>query len=481
VVAGGVFAFLVSFLACAAIYRARRTLGIALDPPFGAGPQKFHTGSVPRIGGIPMFAAIVSSVSLFGSPSRYWLLALVCAAAPAFLGGLVEDLTKRMSAASRLFTSFAAAGLGFLLLDARVTDLDIPGSELLLQIALFSFFVTLFAVAGFSHALNIVDGFNGLSGMVALLMLTVLGIVAAQVGDSQILMACIFIGGAVLGFLLWNYPKGLIFAGDGGAYLLGFLIAELAVLLAHRNPEVSAWFPLVLLLYPVVETCFSIYRKKILRGQSPAEPDGVHLHMLIHKRLVRRFSGGSDKWKANSLTTPYLVAITALSVLPSLWLWHSTSLLQLVAVGFTALYLWFYWRIVRFRAPRILVLRSVWRPALTESHHAPAQKAVCGERQAWDMRHMTVALLLIVVGAALAHLHVATQSYIPVISVATPDGLIYTASFDPRAERRACADANKRFLEPVKVQCPGCEVVFARCERQLHNLELALRSEEPLR
>jgi UDP-N-acetylmuramyl pentapeptide phosphotransferase/UDP-N-acetylglucosamine-1-phosphate transferase len=255
-------------------------------------------------------------------------------------------------------TSFVAAALGFVLLDARVSDLDMPGSGIALQVALLSFALTVFAVGGFSHALNIVDGFNGLSGMVALLMLGALGFVAARLGDMHVLWASVFIAGGVLGFLAWNFPRGLIFAGDGGAYLLGFLIAELAIVLAHRNPSVSAWFPAVLLLYPVVETAFSIYRKKFLRGQSPAEPDGLHLHMLIHKRLVRRFPSPGNKWKTNASTSPYLVAIAALSVVPAMAFWDSTMALQVVAVAFTAVYVWFYWRIVHFKVPRGLVLRS---------------------------------------------------------------------------------------------------------------------------
>ena len=355
---GGAFAFLVAFLACGAIYGGRHRLALALDPS-DRGPQKFHAEPVPRVGGVPMFAALAASVLVFGpGESRPWLFALVCAAAPAFLGGLAEDLTKRVSPAHRLLTSFVAAALGFVLLDARVADLELPGSDFLLQIAVLSFVVTLFAVGGFSHALNIVDGFNGLSGMVALLMLAALAVVAARVGDAEVLWASIFIGGGVLGFLAWNYPRGLIFAGDGGAYLLGFLIAELAILLAHRNPAVSAWFPAVLLLYPIVETGFSIYRKKVLRGQSPAEPDGVHLHMLVYKRLVRRFSAPEEKWKTNSATSPYLVAIAALSVLPGVAFWDDTLRLQVVVVAFTAFYVWFYWRIVRFKVPRLLVART---------------------------------------------------------------------------------------------------------------------------
>jgi UDP-N-acetylmuramyl pentapeptide phosphotransferase/UDP-N-acetylglucosamine-1-phosphate transferase len=355
---GATFAFLSSLAVCAVVYAARGRIGMLLDPA-GAGPQKFHAGPVPRVGGVPILAGLGASILAFApAGDRAWLLALVCAALPAFFAGLGEDLTKRISPAKRLLASFVAAALGFVLLDARVTDLDLPGSELLLQLALLSFLLTLLAVGGFSHALNIVDGFNGLSGGVALLMLGALALVASQVGDAHILWGSVLTGGAVLGFLAWNYPKGLIFAGDGGAYLLGFLIAELAILLAHRNPAVSAWFPFVLLLYPVVETAFSIYRKKILRGQSPSEPDGIHLHMLVYKRLVRRCSAHGDRWKPNSLTSPYLVALASFSILPAAAFWDSSTLLQLVAVAFSALYVWIYWRIVRFRVPRLLVLRA---------------------------------------------------------------------------------------------------------------------------
>lgn len=61
---------------------------------------------------------------------------------------------------------------------------------------------------------------------------------------------------------------GKIFLGDGGAYLLGYFIAEISVLLVLRNPEVSPWFPLLVVAYPVVEALFSIYRRNILKGVS---------------------------------------------------------------------------------------------------------------------------------------------------------------------------------------------------------------------
>jgi hypothetical protein len=83
------------------------------------------------------------------------------------------------------------------------------------------------------------------------------------------------------------------------------------------------------------------------------------------------------------------------------------------------------------------------------------------------VRRAAIALVLAMAGAAVAHLHVSTQSYVPVIRIASPDGVTFTTRFDPRAEWRSCAEANRRFLDPLRQRCPACEVVFARCERAL--------------
>ena len=102
----------------------------------------------------------------------------------------------------------------------------------------------------------------------------------------------------MLGFFVWNFPAGLIFLGDGGAYFLGFYLAELAILLLHRNPEVSPMFPLLLCIYPVFETLFSIYRRKCAarpagrhaRRRPPAQPDLPPLPALGGGRTQRHAS-----------------------------------------------------------------------------------------------------------------------------------------------------------------------------------------------
>jgi hypothetical protein len=82
--------------------------------------------------------------------------------------------------------------------------------------------------------------------------------------------------------------------------------------------------------------------------------------------------------------------------------------------------------------------------------------------------------LLIAVSVALAHLHVVSQSYHPVVQLSSPDGLLYTAVQDSKHERQECGAANDRFLAPVKKDCKDCRVVLARCEREVGGQEMAL-------
>ena len=139
------------------------------------------------------------------------------------------------------------------------------------------------------------------------------------------------------GFLVWNYPRGLIFAGDGGAYLWGVVIAIASVLLVLRHRQVSPWFPLLLLIYPVWETFFSIYRK-IARGQSPGVADALHFHQLIYRRIVREVFDDDDEARRmlmrNNRTSPYLWGFALLTVLPAVLFWNQTPMLMLFILHF---------------------------------------------------------------------------------------------------------------------------------------------------
>ena len=360
-----IIAFVVSFFCTLLVIRYQH-----LHDHFSAdhdltGVQKFLATVVPRIGGVSiMIALIISGIWIaFRIPTeaRMFFL-LTVAASPAFLGGLIEDCTKRVGVMARLGLTMLAAVLGFWLLGAGVYRLDMPFLDAVLKAHwVLALMLTAFAVSGVANAVNIIDGYNGLAGMVSIIILGALGYVAFALGDVLVWKVALATIGGIMGFLFWNYPRGLIFLGDGGAYLIGFVIGELSVLLVARHPEVSPWFPLLVVVYPVFETLFSIYRKKFVRGRSPGQPDGVHMHMLIYKRLVRWAVGSkqvNDKTARNAMTSPYLWLLCSLAVVPAVLFWRNPHALQFFVFAFTALYIFLYRKLVRFKSPKWLLVRK---------------------------------------------------------------------------------------------------------------------------
>ena len=357
------FSFFAGFLSCALltvlVIKLANKNGMALDSDLD-GVQKAHVHTVARVGGIPIFfaVALASAFSIAREPALApWLMALIACGAIALSGGIAEDYTGKVAPSRRLLLTMLAALLAYWLLDARLNRLDLPWGVVTLQAAWIILPVTVLAVAGIANAINIIDGFNGLASMVSICMLMSLAYVAFQIGDMFVLVAALIVAGATSGFLIWNYPVGLIFLGDGGAYFIGFLLGELALLLVVRNPEVSTWYAALLLIYPAFETLFSAYRRMFVRGKSPAVPDGIHLHSLIFRRIVRWTVGRREAralMKRNARTSPYLWLFSLMAVIPATVFWENTVILMLFCVLFIISYLWLYARIVRFKSPRWL-------------------------------------------------------------------------------------------------------------------------------
>ena len=319
---------------------------LSMDSSLGI--QKVHTSPTTRVGGIAIVVGVLTA-ALAGAYRQHSLLwPLLLASIPAFAFGLTEDLTKRVSVQARLLATMACGVLGWAITGLSITSVNVPALDWFLGITLVSVAFTAFAVGGIANAINIIDGFNGLAAGTTVIILVSFALIANRFGDIELVLACLILASAVLGFGIVNWPFGKIFLGDGGAYFVGFSVAWLAVLMLARQSQISAWAPMMVCAYPVLEVGYSILRRK-RRKISPGKPDRLHLHSLIKRRMVRRWLPDASSLVRNSATGS-LMWLAAL--LPAVIAVHSPTNTYALATGFVGcgfLYSALYARLTQFR------------------------------------------------------------------------------------------------------------------------------------
>ncbi len=347
-----IFAFLLSFVLCFVLLK----LNIFHDT--SKGPQKIHTTPTPRTGGLAIFISLCVVGLMFLALEKQFAveyILLLVSSIFVFLSGFAEDVTGKVPPNWRLVGSFISGFAFIYFMGATVNRLDLPLVDVIFGLQVFSIIFTSFAIAGVSHAFNVIDGFNGLSSGIALLAFSAYSYISFVVGDHFLFNVSLISLFALIGFFILNYPFGYIFLGDGGAYLIGFLTAAIGVLLVHENENVSPWFPLILVFYPVWEALFSIYRRKFLKKGHAFSPDALHFHQLLYKRLVCKFIGkGASNVKKNSLTAPFLWIIQIICVGLGVIFWDNTLILLMLSILFASFYAVVYYSIVKFKIGTLL-------------------------------------------------------------------------------------------------------------------------------
>jgi len=319
------------------------------DAP-GSGPQKLHERVTPRVGGIAIMVgfalavvvARVQSQAEFGTHAPPWLTGwFVLALFIPFAAGLIEDVTKAFGARARLLATFAGAAIAFFFCDAALTRFAIPDLDKVLAASwLLQLILTLFCVGAIANAYNLADGLNGLLAGLTITATLAMAWIARQYNDQFIAVAAGSLAAATAAFALFNFPRARLFAGDGGAYLVGSAISLLAILLCRRHLDVSPWFVFVLVIYPFIDTTAAIVRRK-LAGQPIMAPDAGHLHSLLAARLQPRL--GRAARNAASVLIVTASGVIAVGALP---LHRNTPALVALALAAAVAYIVLYRRLL---------------------------------------------------------------------------------------------------------------------------------------
>ena len=309
------------------------------------GVQKMHAQPTPRIGGLPMLVGLLAAWVASPPDLQHRLFPWLLAGIPAFVFGLAEDFTKRVSVTQRLLATMASGVLAWWLSGYALSRVDIWGFDDLLQWLPFAVLFTAFAVGGMANAINIIDGLNGLASSMVFCALLGLAGVAHSVGDLVLLQTCLLISACVAGFFFVNWPLGKIFLGDGGSYFLGFSLAWGCVLMIERHADVTAFAALLLCVHPITEVLFSVWRRR-QRQQHPGHPDRLHFHSLVKRRVMSRILPRRSLRFRNSAGG---LLVGSMSVLPAILVQftYESPAASLACVGvFVAGYVWLYRRIV---------------------------------------------------------------------------------------------------------------------------------------
>lgn len=314
------------------IYFSKK-FNIGLDGFDNDKPQRLHDENIPRIGGLGILAG--SSVLIFTDLGLLFLISSL----PAFLAGFFEDIFDSLTPVKRLSIMIISAVLAVFLLNAVVYDIGYLKFPMIV-----AFLFTVVSIIGLINSINIIDGLNGLASGFSIIALISFSIVLYEYHDYELLTITLTLLAATIGFFLFNFPYGKIFLGDGGSYFLGFSLAVLSILIVARHPHISPWYPFLVMIYPIWEVIFSIYRRKFLRDVDPMSPDKLHLHSLLYKRFTKK----------NHMATVFILALISIFSFSAVLFKENTIILTVFSIAFISLYVLIYLSLVKFKTNRIL-------------------------------------------------------------------------------------------------------------------------------
>jgi UDP-GlcNAc:undecaprenyl-phosphate GlcNAc-1-phosphate transferase len=264
--------FLTASISLAILTRYSGLLGL-IDTP---NDRSMHKKVIPRSGGIAIFLSVASMYGFFNFDLVLAHFYMHAAILIIFLVGLIDD---RLDVSPRL--KFVAIFLATFILYKENIFLDNLGNYFgynltLPNLLIFPF--TFFAIAGFTNALNLIDGLDGLAGSVSIVIMATFLAIGITYNDTMIITLSSSFLVSLIAFILFNWNPAKIFMGDSGSLTLGFVIGILTILASHYISPTAILFMIAL---PLLDT-FIVMTRRIQRGQSPFKADKNHIHHFLY-------------------------------------------------------------------------------------------------------------------------------------------------------------------------------------------------------
>lgn len=347
--------------------------------------QASHVGNPLRLGGVAVIAGFVVSLSLAGNEVlTYYTLAVMASLIPILCAGIWEDLGHGVSSGGRFFASLIGSGIAVSLLGVWIARGDLGPLDIIMGIAIIGIASTVLFGAIFCHAVNLIDGMNGLASVVIIFSSTGLAVVSDLTGQREITFVAITLCASTFGFTLLNWPRARLFLGDAGAYSGGHILVWLAIGTISSSSDVAVPAILLILFYPLADTLHTVFRR-ILKGRSITSPDRMHLHQKIRRAVEITLLGANSRRISNPITTLLVLPMVGAPVVAGTLLWDEPiaawGALVLFFVAFSLLHLLVNSMARRFRNKGLFSNRS--KSSVKDVFGAQYNSQFRGEEISW--------------------------------------------------------------------------------------------------
>jgi UDP-GlcNAc:undecaprenyl-phosphate GlcNAc-1-phosphate transferase len=256
--------------------------------------RKIHTAPIPRLGGIAIclgfYAPLIGLLfhnnmvaqRVYEEPHKIW--ALLGGGLVIFALGLYDDMRgagARLKFTVQVLVAAAMYAVGF-----RIDAISVPFAGHL-ALGNFGLPLTLLWIVGVINAFNLIDGLDGLAGGVGFFAIATTFLLAISRGDVLMSLYMASLGGAILGFLVFNFNPASIFMGDCGSMFVGFVLAVTSLQTSVKSSTaVAILIPIVSLGLPILDTLLAMARR-LVAGRPMFRADREHIH---HKLLSMGFT-----------------------------------------------------------------------------------------------------------------------------------------------------------------------------------------------
>lgn len=282
-----------SFVLCAILTPVIRRLAIRwgiVDRPDGI--RKLHAQPVPLGGGLALMAACLLTLGALMILPNTWqdelradglyLLGFALSTGIICGVGLIDDrfnLRGRQKLAGQLLAIAVLVGSGLVIRKFSIFEYTVDLGMLAIPF-------TVFWLLGAVNALNLIDGVDGLATSIGLVFSVALAAMAFATGHEFDALLAMTLGGALAGFLIYNFPPARIFLGDSGSMVIGLTLGAMAIRSSLKGPAtVALAAPTAVWAVLIFDVSMAIVRRK-LTGRSLYTTDRGHLHHTLLRRGV---------------------------------------------------------------------------------------------------------------------------------------------------------------------------------------------------